>query len=96
MMNRAGDYFYVPKRARKRARNDNSKMPTDTGMSQLIRPPINYPQTGPDNAVLPTEKVVVNPAKKWVEKFFQPLTVPDQTVGVGNITRHTVTPTTIG
>ena len=95
MMNRVGEYFYVPKRARKRKTNNDDKMPTDTGMSNPIKKPLNYSETGPDNSILPDNKVVVKPVKKWVDKFFQPLTVPDQSVGVGNITKSIITPTSI-
>lgn len=95
MMNRPGDYYYVPKRARKRGTHANeAKMPTDTGLSRAVKPPINYPEAGPDNNILPANKVVVNPPKKWVDKFFQPIHVPDQ--GVGDITTQTFMPTTMG
>jgi len=55
-----------------------------------------FSESGPDSTILPANKVVVNPHKKWVEKFFQPLTVPDQSVGVGKITKNTISPTSIG
>ena len=74
----------------------NDKLPADTGMSQPIKKPKIYPESGPDSAILPADKVVTKPAKKWVDKYFQPLEVPDQNAGVGNYKVTTINPTSIG
>ena len=94
-MNKMGDYFYVPKRARKRVKHAD-KMHSDTGMSQPIKAPKMYPETGPESSILPANKVETTPAKKMVDNMFRKLKVPDQNVGVGNVTTTTINPTSLG
>lgn len=95
-MDKVGGYYYVPKKRKRKRKHfdDEVHLPSDTKINRALKAPINYPEAGMDNAVLPPEKVVSNPIKKWVDKLFQPLTTPDD--AIADITTQTFMPTALG
>ena len=92
----AGDYIYVPKKRSKRLTNKEAwALPAEPLVAPMFRSPIAYPEGGTENTILPRDAVTVDSTtKQWVDKLFQPLTTPNDTLG--NFSTLKVMPTTLG
>lgn len=60
----------------------------------IIAPPLNYPEAGINNVVLPASKVKTETQDQWVSHLFQPLSTPNQSAN--KIYTQQIQPVTLG